>query len=357
MIEKIGVLGLGKVGSLVGILLHQSFEVTGMDLNEPYDPLPFPVKKGNVGSEKTIRSFLKGKDAIVSCLPFHLNIRIATIAAELGVHYFDLTEDVPTLHAILDLSRKSRSILAPQCGLAPGFIGIVGADLYRQFDVVRSVKLRVGALPLQPVGKLGYSITWSADGIINEYINDAEVIHNGIRKMSGSLEDLEQININGRQYEAFTTSGGLGTMCATLEGKVDTLNYKTIRYPGHAAYMKFLLYDLWLKKDREQLKQILVNALPVVDEDIVLIYAAVEGTVNGKLQTKQYNEAFQSITIADKSWRAISWTTACSIAAVIELSAAGKLKKKGFIRQEEISLSDFLETRNGSMYATFAEKK
>ncbi|MBX9449641.1 MAG: hypothetical protein KL787_07995 [Taibaiella sp.] len=73
-----------------------------------------------------------------------------------------------------------------------------------------------------------------------------------------------------------------------------------------------------MKKDREQLKQILVNALPLVDEDIVLIYAAVEGTVNGKLQTKQYNEAFQSITIADKSWRAISWTTACSIAGVIE---------------------------------------
>ncbi|MBX9449640.1 MAG: hypothetical protein KL787_07990 [Taibaiella sp.] len=248
MIEKIGVLGLGKVGSLVGILLHQSFGVTGMDLNDPYDVLPFPVKKGNVSSEKTIRSFLKGKDAIVSCLPFHLNIRIATIAAELGVHYFDLTEDVPTLHAILDLSRRSRSILAPQCGLAPGFIGIVGADLYQQFDAVRSVKLRVGALPLQPVGKLGYSITWSADGIINEYINDAEVIHNGIRKMSASLEDIEQININGRQYEAFATSGGLGTMCATLEGKVDTLNYKTIRYPGHAAYMKFLLYDLWVEK-------------------------------------------------------------------------------------------------------------
>lgn len=357
MIKNIAVLGLGKVGSLVGTLLSKSFDVTGMDKGEPYEPLPFKVKTGDVGNEKTLQTFLKDKDAVVSCLPYHLNIVVSSIAAEMGVHYFDLTEDVPTLHHILKLAKKTKSILAPQCGLAPGFIGIVGSSLYNQFDSCRAVKMRVGALPFQPMGKLGYSITWSADGVINEYINDAEVIHNGVRKTVPSMDDLEVININGRAYEAFYTSGGLGTMCETLDGKIDTLNYKTIRYPGHAEYMKFLMYDLGLKHDRELLKKIMTEALPIVDDDIVLVYAAAEGVKNGRLLRKEFNESYRTVDIDGKKWRAISWTTACSIAAVVEMAAAGKFGKKGFVKQEDISLEDFLQTQNGSMYASFADKK
>lgn len=286
MIAEIAVLGLGKVGGLVATLLNKKFKVTGMDQVLSKEEFPFESVKGDVSDATTIRNFLKDKDAVVSCLPYFLNIKIAEIAVELKVHYFDLTEDVPTLHAIQKLAKNSSSVLAPQCGLAPGFIGILGAGLYHSFSEIRSVKLRVGALPLHPMGQLGYSFTWSAEGVINEYLNDAEVIHNGQRKMLSSLDDVEIINLNGRPYEAFLTSGGLGTLCETLEGKVDTLNYKTIRYPGHRDGMKLLLYDLLLKDDRKLAKNILNNALPLVDEDIVLVYAAVEGVLDGQLRRK-----------------------------------------------------------------------
>ena len=357
MIKKIGVLGLGKVGSLVATLLSQKYEVQGMDQFDIKEKFPFKIIKGDVSKDKNIRDFLKDKDAIVSCLPYFLNIKIAETAVDMGVHYFDLTEDVPTLNAIQKMSKKSKSVLAPQCGLAPGFIGILGAGLYSQFSEVRSVKLRVGALPLHPMGQLGYSFTWSAEGVINEYLNDAEVIHNGERKMLSSLDDVESININGRQYEAFLTSGGLGTMCETLDGKVDTLNYKTIRYPGHRDGMKLLLYDLLLKNDRKLAKDILNNALPLVDEDIVLVYAAVEGVMDGKLRRKEFSESYRRITLDNKDWRAISWTTACSISTVVDLVSEGKLKNKGFIKQEEIPFEMFIKSHFGSMYETYKDAK
>jgi saccharopine dehydrogenase-like NADP-dependent oxidoreductase len=357
MIEKIGILGLGKVGSLVATLLSSKYTVEGMDQAEPDGKLPFKMVKGDVSKEETIREFLKDKQAVVSCLPYFLNIKIAQTATEMGVHYFDLTEDVPTLNAIRDMSKNSKAVLAPQCGLAPGFIGILGAGLYSQFSEIRSVKLRVGALPLHPMGQLGYSFTWSAEGVINEYLNDAEVIHNNQRKMVSSLDDVESININGRQYEAFSTSGGLGTMCETLEGQVDTLNYKTMRYPGHRDAMKLFFYDLQLKNDRKLAKDILNNALPLVDEDIVLIYAAVEGKINGRLRRKEFSESYRRINLDGKNWRAISWTTACSISAVVDLVSEGKLKNKGFIKQEDIPLDMFLQSHFGSMYETYKDTK
>lgn len=356
MIKKIGVLGLGKVGSLVATLLSTKYEVEGMDQYETDETFSFKISLGDVSNDKTIRKFLKDKQAIVSCLPYFLNIKIAETAADMGVHYFDLTEDVPTLNAIREMSKTSKAVMAPQCGLAPGFIGILGAGLYNQFSEIRSVKLRVGALPLHPMGQLGYSFTWSADGVINEYLNDAEVIHNGERKTVSSLDDVELININGRRYEAFSTSGGLGTMCETLEGKVDTLNYKTIRYPGHRDGMKLLLYDLQLKNNRDLAKEILTNALPLVDDDIILVYAAVEGKIDGQLRRKEFSESYRNIVLDGKDWRAISWTTACSISAVLDLVSEGKLQQKGFIKQEEIPLKLFLESNFGSMYTRFADK-
>lgn len=357
MIKKIAVLGLGKVGSLVATLLSSKYEVVGMDQSISEESLPFASVKGDVSDDKSIRDFLKDKDAVVSCLPYFLNIKIAAAAVELEVHYFDLTEDIPTLHAIQKMAKGSKSVLAPQCGLAPGFIGILGAGLYSPFSEIRSVKLRVGALPLHPMGQLGYSFTWSAEGVINEYLNDAEVIHNGERKMLSSLDDVESINLNGRQYEAFLTSGGLGTMCETLEGKVDTLNYKTIRYPGHRDGMKLFLYDLLMKNDRELAKEILNNALPLVDDDIVLVYAAVEGIMDGKLRRKEFSESYRNITIDNKDWRAISWTTACSISAVVDLVSEAKLKNKGFIKQEEIPFDMFIQSHFGSMYEKYKDPK
>ena len=239
--KTIAVLGLGKVGTLVATLLSERFEVTGFDKQPPhYDyQHPFNTETLDLSDASKIETALKGFDTVVSALPYFLNKPIAKFAHDFGLHYFDLTEDVPTTNYIRSLSDTAKAAMVPQCGLAPGFIGIMGFDLTKAFTKVRDVELRVGALPRYPNGLLAYSFTWSSYGVLNEYLNDAEVIHNGVRKMVPSLEGTEYISIEGQEFEAFSTSGGLGTLCETLEGKVDTLNYKTMRYPGHGKLMRF----------------------------------------------------------------------------------------------------------------------
>ena len=350
--KDILVLGMGKVGSLVGTLLSKNFNVKGLDQNDPHYnyELPFETIKADVSNIETMKSIMKDYDAVVSALPFYLNKNIAQISHDLKLHYFDLTEDVETTKFIQKLSKTSNTIMAPQCGLAPGIIGIIGSDLAKDFDKLRDIELRVGALPRYPNGQLAYSFTWSPHGVINEYINDAEVIQNGVKKTVPSLDGFEYINIEGQEFEAFTTSGGLGTMCDTYEGKLDTLNYKTIRYPGHGKLMRFLMYELILKNDKDQLEKILSNAKPPVDDDVVYVYAVVEGWKKEKISRSEFFKAFYPIEIQGKKWRAISWTTAASLVAVIEMVASGKLANKGFLKQEDISYSDFVKTECGKLF-------
>lgn len=348
--KKIAVAGLGKVGSLVGTLLSQQFHTTGLDRQKPAEELPFDIITGDIRDPAFLDDCLNGQDAIVSCLPFYLNLPVAEAAYCAGIHYFDLTEDMETTTAIRKMAGSSRGVMAPQCGLAPGFIGIVGADLCRRFTRLRDVELRVGALPRHPNGLMGYSFTWSPAGVINEYLNDAESIHNGQRKMVPSLDGIEQINIEGQEFEAFSTSGGLGTLCETLEGKVDTLNYKTIRYPGHARLMRFLLYELILKEKRALAEEILTAAKPPVREDIVYVYAVVEGWKGETLAREEFYQAYHPRTIAGREWRAISWTTAASLSAVVELVSKGALLQKGFLKQEDIPFDRFVKTYYGQLF-------
>lgn len=357
--QKILVLGLGKVGSLVGVLLNKKFSVTGLDIKKPHYSfeLPFPVVSGDVSDARFLDKTFPAYDAVVSALPYFLNTRVAEAAHRAGIHYFDLTEDVETTKFIRQLGETSKGVMAPQCGLAPGLIGIIGADLANHFTQLRDIELRVGALPRFPNGLLAYSFTWSPAGVINEYLNDAEAIHNGKRKMMPSLSGLEYINIEGQEFEAFTTSGGLGTMCETYEGKVDTLNYKTIRYPGHGKLMRFLMYELILKKDKKLLEEILSNAKPPVREDVVYVYAVVEGWKGNNLLRDEFYQAYYPLKIAGHTWRAISWTTAAAVAAVVEMVANGALSQRGFIKQEEIPFDDFLATENGAFFKVDQSKK
>lgn len=172
----------------------------------------------------------------------------------------------------------------------------------------------------------------------------------GERSMVPSLEGLETIHLNGLRLEAFTTSGGLGTMCETWAGKLETLNYKTMRYPGHCDRMRFFLHELGMHRNREEAGRILVEACPPVQDDVVYVHAAVEGWQSGDLQREEFVGEYRPIEVNDTEWRAISWTTACSVAAVVEMVRDGSLPEKGFIKQEEIPLQPYLSTVNGSLY-------
>ena len=275
---------------------------------------------------------------------------VPTLAREAGCHYFDLTEDVAATRAIQQLARGARTAFMPQCGLAPGFIGIVAHHLAKGFESLHDVKMRVGALPAFPTNALKYNLTWSVDGLINEYCHPCEAIRDGRRIEMLPLEGLEHFSLDGTEYEAFNTSGGLGTLCETLAGRVRTLDYKSVRYPGHQALMKMLLEDLQLKDDPATLKDILRNSVPGTMQDVVLVFVTVSGLRQGAL----VQEVFARKIFADRSeaapLSAIQITTAAGLCAAVDLFRAGRLPQQGFIRQEQVELPAFLANRFGSAY-------
>ncbi len=344
------VCGLGMVGELVARLLHGAgFDVVGAD-QAVRDDLPFPVKGLDAADPDALRRALGATDAVVSCLPHRLSAGVAQAAADVGVHYFDLSEDVALSHRVEELARTATAAaFVPNCGLAPGLICIVGVGLARGLDRLDSMELKVGALPRNPSGLLGYAFNWSPEGVVNEYLNDCEVIRDGHRQTVPSMSELEQVWIGGTQLEAFTTSGGLGTMCATFDGRLDRLDYKTLRYPGHCQLMRFFFDELHLRRQRELAGRILVDAKPPVGDDVVYLYAAVEGLRGGRQVRDQVVRSYEPMSIDGRRWRAISWTTAASAAAMVDLVATGRLPDRGFVRQEDVDLAAFATTPTGRL--------
>jgi saccharopine dehydrogenase-like NADP-dependent oxidoreductase len=353
-INQVGVIGLGKVGELVaGLLNDAGFKVSGYDA-QPHPGLRFETAQLDVSDGEVLRNALRGVDAVVSCLPYDRNIEVAEAAAAVGCHYFDLTEDVPTTQRVIELAGQTPGVaFVPQCGLAPGLIGIVGASLAKGFSEIRSIELKVGALPQNPTGLLGYAFNWSAEGVVNEYLNDCEVLRSGRRQMVPAMTEKERVFIGGIELEAALTSGGLGTMCPTYEGRVQRLDYKTLRYPGHFRQMHFLFDELGLRDHREEVGRMLVKAKPPVNDDIVYLHAAVEGVKDGQPFRENYVKGYLPIEIDGRMWRAISWTTASSAVAVVELVADGVLPHEGFVRQEDISLEDLHATHAGRRFAEY----
>lgn len=350
-IKRIAVLGLGKVGHLAAELLQEAgFEVIGVDQRPYSGDGTFGTKQFDLAQAKEIFDGLDGMEAVLSCLPYHLNIQIAEIAHQKKLFYFDLTEDVPTTQRIIELSKSAERTMAPQCGLAPGLVGIVAADLAKKFDKCRSLRLRVGALPRNPTGLLGYAFNWSPVGVVNEYLNDCEVIEEGVRKMVSPMEWKETIFVNGVELEAFTTSGGLGTMCETFLDEIDNIDYKTIRYPGHVDLMNFFFHELLMREHREQAGIILTNAKPPVDDDVVHIHVAAEGESDAGLRRDEFVRSYMPRILAGKKRTAIAWTTAASVTAVIEMVSNGSLADKGFIKQEEIPFDEYCGTTTGALF-------
>ena len=351
-LDRIAVLGLGKVGALAALLLNrEGFDVVGIDVRAPQEPLNMPLRGVDLTSDAGIAEALDGVDGVLSALPYRLNARIAAAAHARGLHYFDLTEDVPTTRAIVELSKTSRGLMAPQCGLAPGFVGIVGAAQVAAFDECRSLRLRVGALPQNPTGLMGYAFNWSPEGVVNEYLNDCEVIEDGVRKMVSSMEWIETVYVDGVHLEAFTTSGGLGTICETFHGKVANIDYKSLRYPGHVRLMNFFFHELLMRERRELAGEILTNAKPPVNSDVVYVHVSSEGWIGGRLQRREFVRSYRPIEIGGAMRTAIAWTTSASVVAVIAMVRAGILPQRGFLKQEEIPLDRFGATATGILFS------
>lgn len=356
------VIGAGKIGSLISFLLANS-NMYFVHLADIHDENPHPDKLGTLENFKyskldandtqKISDFVKKHKitAVLSSLPFYCNIPIAKVAAAQHLHYFDLTEDVETTKAVEELAKKAKTAFVPQCGLAPGFISIVANDLMKNFPTLDTVKMRVGALPTNISNALQYSLTWSTDGLINEYGNPCNAIEDGKSVDLLPLEGLEKIKIDGLTYEAFNTSGGIGSLADSYDGKVKHLSYKTIRYPGHCSKIRFLMNDLKLNHDRETLKRVFENAIPKTLQDVVLVYVSVTGIQDGHFLEENYVKKFYPKRIGGHRWSAIQLTTASGICAVMDLVLHNPEKYHGFVRQEQFSLDDLTNNRFGEYYA------
>jgi saccharopine dehydrogenase-like NADP-dependent oxidoreductase len=387
---RVLVLGAGKVGKSVAELLlacgKGAYAVTIADrdeasLREASENLtrlkarvPFAVtfeqKKVDVSNPGSVREALKGHDAVVCMLPFNFVQGIAEAANELGVHYFDVTEDVETTEAVKRIATEGRAkvALVPQCGLAPGYIAIAAHHVAKGFDKVYDLTLRVGALPQYPTNQIKYNVTWSAAGVINEYCEACNVMLNGEAVKVPALEGLENFSFEGVEYEAFYTSGGVGTLIETLGGagklsKSANVAYKTIRYPGHRELMKFLLHDLRLaaehveptakgqKFDRWMLIDLFDAVVPRTLQDVVVIFVNAIGEKAGRPWQDNLKLSIPATTIFGRVWPAIELTTAAGVCAMVDLHRLGKLPRKtGFVKQEEVSLEAFNATLFGLGY-------
>jgi saccharopine dehydrogenase-like NADP-dependent oxidoreductase len=361
-VKTVLILGSGKVGSLIGTLLAESgdYRVHLADTRpEEAERLSGELSLPNlsaVGLDASDRPRLQEyvtrirPDAVVSALPYYCNPVVAEVAAENELHYFDLTEDVEVTRLIQKTSATAATAFIPQCGLAPGYISIVANHYMKRFEELDTVKLRVGALPVNPSNVLKYSLTWSTDGLINEYGNICYGIEGGKEVPLLPLEGYETIEVDGLLYEAFNTSGGIGTLADTYNARVRTMNYKTLRYPGHCEKIHFLMNDLKLNEDRGALKRILENAIPKTLQDVVLIYVSVTGTQKGELFEENYVKKIYPQRIASRLWAAIQVTTATGLCAVVDMVLSDGGRYKGFITQETFTLESFLENRFGVYY-------
>jgi saccharopine dehydrogenase-like NADP-dependent oxidoreductase len=352
-------LGAGKIGRAIAKLLASSadYRVTVGDIDDKALSRlggieRVTAKRIDVTNHQQLVAAMTGKSCVLSACSFAVNPGIARAALAAGISYFDLTEDVATTRAVSEVSKQAKAgqIFMPQCGLAPGFIAIAGHQLTRGFDRLDEVRLRVGALPQFPTNEFKYNLTWSTDGLINEYCNPCEVIHEGERLEVLPLEGLEHFSLDGVDYEAFNTSGGLGTLWETLAGRARNLDYKTVRYRGHRDLVAFLVNELRLSSRRHILKDILENALPITLQDVVLVFCTVTGWKDGYLTQVTDARKIYHATLFGEPWSAIQITTAAGLCAVVDLHLSGSLPKQGFVRQEQVTLDAFLANRFGAYY-------
>jgi saccharopine dehydrogenase-like NADP-dependent oxidoreductase len=357
--QTVALFGAGKIGEAITALLSSSgrYQVRVCDGNADQAKqiaARWPGATGhhlNISNPAEMKALLAGCSAVLSALPFSCNTVVAQAAADCDIGYADLTEDVRTSQYVAHLAKTASSWFMPQCGLAPGFISIAAAHLCTLFDSVQTLKMRVGALPVYPTNKLKYNLTWSSDGLINEYCNPCEVLRDGKPGLVPPLEGYERFSLDGCEYEAFNTSGGLGSICQTLQGRVRDVTYKTIRYPGHRELISFLLEDLQFANDRESLKKIFERSLPNTTQDKCIILVEATGIIGSKFAQKTYASTVYHQIVAGHHFGAIQVTTAAGICGAIDLVLTGALgARKGFIRVEEIPLKSFLANEFGKLF-------
>jgi lysine 6-dehydrogenase len=355
---KYTVIGAGMMGSAAAYDLATSNpndEIVIADINiqqartaaAAIAPNVTPVRV-DVNNAREVVTLIQGSGAVISAVSYSVNFQMTKAAIEAGVPMCDLggNNDVVERQASLDTAAKEKGItIVPNCGLAPGLINILAMEGTREFDQLDSIHLRVGGLPQHPRPPLYYQIVFSVEGLINEYVEKATVIHDGQLMHIDPMSGLEEIDFPPPfdTLEAFNTSGGLSTLTHVLSGKVKNLDYKTIRYKGHCEKFKTLL-DLGfatsepmmvggsVKTNREFFADLLRKKLDYGDKDVVLARATITGrtTAAGKTLVYEFVDYYDDA----KKMTAMMRTTAFPTSIVAQMLAHGSITERGVLVPE-----------------------
>lgn len=377
------VLGSGMMGTAIAfdLLKREGSEVTlfdsrtaGLDLAaDRFKKLKvrgnIDFRLGDVTNRDHCLKAMRGKDVTVSAVPYFFNESLAKLAVRAGTNFCDLGGNWLVVEKELSLHAKAKKAgvtIVPDCGLAPGLVNVLVAHGLRRFERVDEVHLRVGGLPQKPRPPLNYSLFFSPEGLINEYVEKVKVIRNGKVIELEPMAELETVELPPLgTLEAFLTSGGTSTLIDTLKGKVRELDYKTIRYPGHCEKFKFLI-DLGLTSSeshdvggmsvgpRQVLIKLLEQKLGWGKEDIVLVMATLIGTVQGERKTLRYD--IIDYYDAKTGMTAMMRTTGYSTAIVAGMLADGIVETKGALPIETCVPPDIFMDELGKRSIRVEEK-
>jgi saccharopine dehydrogenase-like NADP-dependent oxidoreductase len=308
---EIGIVGYGNIGQA----LHQKYLA-----NTKHHVFAFDVDQ-NKNAHPIDDPLLSEMDLIVCGAPASQTIKWAEYAVTHNQHFIGFTEDVDVTRHCAKIAISNKAMI-PQCGLAPGMVNIIADSYARAFTNVSEIDIRVGALPRSTTSELRYAFTWSPEGVINEYRKGCEVILDGIRVTLPGMEGYEKLIIDGTEYEAFLTSGGIGSLCETYDGKAQRVVYKTVRYVGHRDVIGT---NYLMERHFGKCPMLMTN------DDIVVVHISVVGH-NGDNKLQQLS--FTKKVYGDQEFSAIQKTTAQG--ALIWIDAIEKSQNiVGYIRQEQ----------------------
>lgn len=363
---KIGVLGSGLMGKEAARDLVNSPEVSEVGLadidynraKEVCDRLGFDkitAYEVNAGDEKQLAEYMKKFDVIINALFYSFNDIVAKTAVKVGVHSVDLGGHIGNITDLVlernEDAKEAGVTIIPDLGVAPGMINILAGYGASKLDEAKSIKLYVGGIPLQPEPPLEYNHVFSMEGLFDHYTDPSLIIRNGIVQQVPSLSEVETLHFERfGPLEAFHTSGGTSTLPKSFPN-LETLEYKTIRYPGHAEKFKLLVdlnltrrdYEVEVDGVKVNPRKVLLKTLdPIVDlgdkDDVVLLRVVVTGEKAGEERTYEY----ELVTTKDRknNVTAMARATANTISVVAQLIGRGTITKRGVLPPEQIVPGD-----------------
>ncbi len=357
--------GAGGIGRAVGLILAEnpSFEaeihigdlytetaVEAADwINEGCKAkVAHPFTMPREGSDSAMDTVLKKCEIILDCLPGSQAPRMARFADQHDLHYANLTEYVKETNEVVEIAKQSKKGFVLQTGLAPGFINILGHQLFQRFTTQYGVEkadrleMKVGALTRHAQAPHFYGFTWSPVGVATEYLKDCIAVRNHEKVMLPPLSEKKTLIIDGITYEENLTSGGAADLPDAFAGKIKDLDYKTLRYPGHYDWVRKILSEEPVGKNAiEYLQEVMQTEIPSVEDDVVIVYAAIEGKdKHGVLRGIQASYKIEPTYVGTKRLRAIQTTTAAPLAEVARMLLTNKWS--GPVFQSQLDVEAFM---------------